>query len=246
MNGIKIKFVSPKFKINTSLNEKKILKHLEKCGRRCYQSDGKITEDSCYKFVSNLITRGHESVLEHFSFSVTFTCSRAISHQLVRHRISSFSEQSQRYCNYTSKVQLQVIIPHWISEKDKEVLAKAGTIIVSLPNYDQDEYDYIYFPNVSEETLIWADSIGHSVEAYRELIQAGFKPEEARSVLPNSVKTEITMTANIREWRHMLKLRTSPAADSEMRGLMIPFLKQLKEILPTLFSDIEVNKNEAK
>lgn len=240
MDGIKIKFVFPKFKINAVLNEKKILKHLEKCGRRCYQSDNKITKDSCYKFVSNLITRGHESVLEHFSFSVTFICSRAISHQLVRHRISSFSEQSQRYCNYAKKVQLQVIIPHWISEKDKEILAKAGTITVYPVDWEQEIYNYIYFPNVSEETLVWADSIGHSAESYRELVQAGFKPEEARSVLPNSIKTEITMSANIREWRHMLKLRTSPAADSEMRELMIPFLKQLKESLPTLFNDIEV------
>ena len=232
---MKIKFVLPSFKIQTSLNSLRILKHLEKAGRTCYQSEKKITNNSCEKFIKGIINRGHESVLEHFSFSVVFTCSRAISHQIVRHRLCSFSEQSQRYCRFGSKVQLQVIIPHWIPEQDKEFLLKLST-------YNIGPIDDIYenFQNLSTETLLWFHTIANSVDSYEGLLEAGFKPEEARSVLPNSIKTEIVVTANIREWRHILKLRTSPAADSEMRELMIPFLKELKTKLPIIFDDIEV------
>ena len=118
----KIRFCDSSFKILTKLNEKSILKHLELCGRECYQSGAKTTKDSCYSFVKRLIDNSEGSVLEHSSFSVKFICTRSLSHQLVRHRLCAFSEQSQRYCNYATKVPIYFIIPLWIPENDREFL----------------------------------------------------------------------------------------------------------------------------
>lgn len=225
----KIRFCDSSFKILTKLNEKSILKHLELCGRECYQSGAKTTKDSCYSFVKRLIDNSEGSVLEHSSFSVKFICTRSLSHQLVRHRLCAFSEQSQRYCNYATKVPIYFIIPLWIPENDREFLL----------NYTVDSsIRFTDLPDLSEDTLNWLELVLDSVKTYNRLIKIGLKPQEARSVLPNSTKTAIVCTTNIREWRHILKLRTSKRADPEIKELMGLLLKELKIQLPVLFNDI--------
>ena len=227
------KIVKPKFQILSHLNERSILKHLERCGRTCYKSEDKITDESCYKFIKMLLSRGHESVIEHFAFSVKFICSRAVSHQIVRHRLCSFSEQSQRYCNFETKVKIGIIQPYWINESDAKKIK------------DREFKSVWYVPDtLSPACKAWLESIIDSVNNYGIIMRSdkNIPPQEARSVLPNSTKTEIVCTANLRQWRHILKLRTSKGADPEIKEIMIPLLNKLKEKLPTLFSDIEVEE----
>lgn len=227
------KIVKPKFQILSRLNERSILKHLERCGRTCYKSEDKITDDSCYKFIKMLLSKGHESVIEHYNISIKFVCSRSLSHQLVRHRLCSFSEQSQRYCNFETKVDMGIIQPYWMDESDiKKIRNKSFSSVLQIPN------------KVSKKCQYWLESIIDSAVSYGILLRSNpeMTPQQARSLLPNAAKTEIVCTANLRQWRHILKLRTSKGADPEIRELMIPLLRKLQEKLPTLFSDIEVEQ----
>ena len=186
------------------------LKHIEKIGRVCYKSEDKITEDgeSAKKFIKMLIDRGHEAMIEHSSLSVKFICDRGVSHELVRHRIASFAQESTRYCNYS---------------KDK---FDNGVTFIQP----------IFFNN--EQYTNWLTAMSHAEAAYLGLLYSGATPQEARSVLPNSTKTEIIITANYREWRNFFKLRTAPAAHPQMREITIPLLKELKTKIPIIFDDI--------
>lgn len=205
MNAIDAKVV-----IQPILDGEHIIKHLEKCGRVCYKSEDKITDDSARDFLTMIINLGHETILEHFSFSVLFVCDRGVSHEIVRHRLSSYSQESTRYCNYTKSV-------------------CAGNLAFIKP---------LFWKEDSDEYTIWMESCKQAESCYNTLIAMGAKPQEARSVLPNSLKTEIMMTANVREWRHFFKLRTASAAHPQMRELTIPLLAQLKEIIPIVFDDV--------
>lgn len=205
-----MKVIKPYYDILTKINGFDILRQIEKCGRVCYKSNDKINEISCYDFVRNIIKRGHESVLEHFSFSVKFVCDRGVSHEIVRHRLASYSQESTRYCNYS--------------------LDKFGNEITVVEPYFFNE----------NEKFVWYNSCLQSERSYFELLQLGCTPQEARSVLPTSLKTELIMTANLREWRHFLKLRTAKNAHPQIRELAIPLLKDLQERIPVLFDYIEI------
>jgi len=184
-----------------------VCRNLELYGRVAYKSEDMITPLSAEKFLKGLIKSGHESVLEHESISVRFICDRGVTHELVRHRLAAYTQESTRYCNY-SKLGMQVIRPcFW----------EAG----------------------SPEYTTWLTTMQHAERAYNLLISNGASPQEARSILPNSLKTEIVATMNIREWRHVLRLRTSPAAHPQMRQVMTMLLCILKFKLPTLFDDIQ-------
>lgn len=205
-----------------------LMRRIELAGRVCYKSEDAITSDSHIKFLEGIINSGHESVIEHGSFSVKFITDRAITHELVRHRLASFSQESQRYCGYNKEKfdgEICYIRPSWFSATSEElnqiIKGEIGTPI--------------YKP---ESTWLGAMSVGE--RAYLDLIKDGWKPQFARSVLPNSCKTEIVVTANIREWRHILSLRTSAAAHPMMRSLMKPLLVQLQELMEPLFFDIPV------
>lgn len=227
------KIIKPRFQILSRLNERNILRHLERCGRICYKSEDKINDDSCYKFIKMLLSRGHESVIEHYSFTVKFVCSRSLSHQLVRHRLCSFSEQSQRYCNFETKVEMGIILPYWLDDNDKRrIKNKSFSSTLQVPN------------NISLKCQHWLDTVIESIVSYGILIRnnSEMTPQQVRSILPNAAKTEIVCTANLRQWRHILKLRTSKGADPEIKELMIPLLNKLKEKLPTIFGDIEVEQ----
>jgi thymidylate synthase (FAD) len=200
------------------IDGQEILNKIERCGRVCYKSEGKIEEGSAAKFVANIIKRGHEAVLEHASITVKFVVDRGVSHEIVRHRIASYCQESQRYCNYA-----------------KDDFGKEITFII--PEY----LDY-----KSEGWNTWKEAMKEAEKAYFKMIDLGFTPQEARAVLPNSTKTEVVMTANLREWRAFFKLRTSKAAHPQMREVTIPLLEELKQMIPVIFDDIEVVQDAEK
>lgn len=205
-----MKIIKPYHVIETEINGDTILKHIEKAGRTCYKSENKISDESAKSFVKGIIKSGHESVIEHFSITVRFICDRGVSHELVRHRLASFSQESTRYVNYEKANEITIIKPCFWTDKKSDLYGH------------------------------WLYSMEHAEKEYLYLIQHGATPQEARSVLPNSLKTEIVVTANLREWRTILKQRTAKAAHPQIREIMIPLLNELKERLPVIFDDIEV------
>lgn len=211
-----MKIIEPYFEIISSVDGGSILRHIERCGRVCYKSEDKITDDSAEKFVANIIKRGHEAVLEHQSITVRFVCDRGVSHEIVRHRLASFCQESTRYCNYSKGDfggEITVIRPCYLLE------GKQG-------------YD------------LWWYACQKAESAYFDLLSYGCSPQEARAVLPNSLKTEVIMTANLREWRHFLKLRTANAAHPQMRQLARPLLCTMQELVPVVFDDIAWRNDE--
>lgn len=208
-----MKLIKPSYQVLTPLSGN-FLGAIEAIGRTCYKSEDRITSDSYIKFCKMLIKNGHESVIEHCSISVRFVVDRGVSHELVRHRLCSFSQESTRYCNYSGGVTF--IIPPWVKlEPGDYVLGK--TEIQASP---------------------WLLAMYQAEFRYSDLLALGWTPQQARSVLPNSLKTEIVITANIREWRHILKLRTSTAAHPQMVEIMRPLLAEFKDKIPVLFDDI--------
>lgn len=197
------------------------VKHIETIGRVCYKSEENITEDSFEKFVRNLIDRGHEAMVEHSGFTVRFIVDRGVSHELVRHRIASFAQESTRYCNYS---------------KDKH----GNEITVIEPFFFNIDGVRVQVENWSERYGAWRHSCEEAEKSYIRILNDGGTPQEARSVLPNSTKTEVMMTANFREWRAFFKLRVVKGAHPQMREVTIPLLRYLKEVCPIIFDDIVV------
>lgn len=215
-----MKLIKPSYKILTKINGNNILKAIERSGRVCYKSENKITADSAKKFVANLIKNQHLSVLEHQGFTVKFIIDRGIGYELVRHRLCSFSQESSRYCTYQTGCTF--IIPPWHD-------IKPGTYI---------DTSYV-IDNIKDfKSSKWAFMVLSSEINYLTLLNDGEQPQQARSVLPNSLKTEIDVTANLREWRHIFTLRCSKAAHPQMREIMIPLLTELKKKIPIVFDDI--------
>ena len=210
--------VKPSFEILSIMSESQELSLIETAGRVCYKSEDKITPTSSQQFCQRLTKLGHESVIEHSAMTVKFIVDRGVSHELVRHRLCAFSQESTRYCNYKGGVTF--ILPPWC-------IIEAGEYInVDEIGSDQGEYDWVFAMLSAENTYI-------------ELLKFGWSPQQARSVLPNSLKTEIVVTANFREWRHIFKLRTSKAAHPQMKEIMLPLLKEVKRRIPVIFDNIE-------
>lgn len=206
-----MKIIKPSYVIETEIKGMDILKEIEKVGRTCYKSEDKITDESAIKFVAGLINNGHEAMIEHNHLSVRFICDRGVSHELVRHRLASFGQESTRYCNYSK------------AKFDNEI-----TVIKPL-----------FWCEETSEYYLWEACMRQSEGAYFMLLENGASPQEARSVLPNSLKTEIVVTMNFREWRHFFKLRTPETAHPQMRELTIPLLEELKTLMPVVFDDIK-------
>ena len=215
------------FEILTPISEGGIeeLKHIEKIGRVCYKSEGNITEDgeSAKKFVKMLIDRGHEAMIEHSSLSVRFTVDRGVSHELVRHRIASFAQESTRYVNYS--------LDKFGNEINVINIRDGIDLDNKMKNMDSSIIDAILRE--------WFSAMKDAEKHYMKMIELGATPQIARSVLPNSTKTEITITANYREWKAFFKLRVSATAHPQMREVTIPLLKELKNRLPIIFDDIK-------
>ena len=205
-----MKIIKAGFEIMDPLNGEEILKKIERVARVCYKSEDKITAGSAEKMVRALIRSGHEAMLEHFSFSVKFIVDRGVSHELVRHRVASFAQESTRYCNYSKSGEVTFIKPLFWDEGSFEYFRWRGSCEVS-------EYEYL------------------------KLLSHGATPQEARSVLPNSLKTEVVMTANLREWRHFFKLRalgTTGKPHPQMVEVALPLLEECKKLIPVVFDDL--------
>lgn len=211
-----MKVINAKYEIinKENINGLELLKGIEVVGRTCYKSENNITDDSAKKFVSTLIKNGHEAMIEHNAISVRFTCDRGVSHELVRHRLASFGQESTRYCNYSKDKfgsEITVIKPCFFKEDSVENTARR---------------------------IIWEKAMRDAETSYFMMLDAGSSPQEARSVLPNSLKTEIVMTMNLREWRHFFSLRADTPAHPQMRELAIPLLKEMSELIPVVFDDL--------
>lgn len=206
-----MQLVKAGYEIIDPLNGEEILRKLERVARVCYKSEDKICEGSAEKIVRALIKSNHTAMLEHFSFTVKFICDRGVSHEIVRHRLASFAQESQRYCNYGKGGEVTFIKPFYLDEGR-----------VSYTN--------------------WALAMKEAERAYLTMVELDCKPEEARAVLPNSVKTEIVMSANLREWRHFFSLRACGSTGKphpQMLEVTVPLLQELKELIPVVFDDLE-------
>jgi thymidylate synthase (FAD) len=225
MKGDKMLLVEPNFNIIEIADfndhyDVADLSVIEEAGRICYKSKPSRDDEARHKFIKQIIDRGHESVIEHSMMTVHFICDRGVSHELVRHRLCAFSQESTRYCNYKSGVTF--VIPPWVD--------------ISIGEYDGNiPGDEI---TGDRPSLTWYCAMLNNEQDYLNLLQRGWTPQQARSVLPNSLKTEIFVTANYREWRHIFKLRTAAAAHPQMREIMIPLLKECKVLVPVIFDDI--------
>lgn len=211
-----MKIIKPYTEILTPLDGASVLQLIERCGRVCYKSEDKITDTSAAKFVAGIIKHGHEAVLEHYDITVKFVCDRGISHEIVRHRMASYCQESTRYCNY--------------SKGDFD-----GEITVIQP---------FYLVEGTEAWQDWRVACRIAEKTYFDLLDWGCTPQEARAVLPTCLKTEVVMTANLREWRHFFKLRTAQAAHPQMREVAIPLLCQMRALVPVVFDDIDVDHDQ--
>ena len=205
-----MKILSPSYKILFMENGDTILNRIEAAGRTCYKSEEKITPGSSKSFVKQIIKSGHHSVIEHVNITVKFICDKGVSHELVRHRLAAYSQESTRYANYS---------------KDKF----ENEITVIKP---------VFWAKGSKEYSKWENGMENAEKSYLDLIAEGARPEQARSVLPNSLKTEIVMTCNLREWRHVLNLRCSKAAHPQIREIMLPLLTEFHKNIPVIFDDL--------
>lgn len=207
---MEIEIIKSGYKIETEINGQAILKRLEMYGRLSHKSEDRANEGSASVFIKKILEWGHESILEHENITVRFICDRGVTHELVRHRLAAYTQESTRYCNYGHKIQF---------------------------------IEPIFFEKESEEYSLWLKGVQEAAKNYENLLQKGAAPEEARSLLPNSLKTEIVMTTNLREWRHVLKMRTAIAAHPQIREIMIPLLLEFKKLIPVIFDDFVIDSN---
>jgi len=201
---------------------KRLVKLIEQAGRVCYQSESKgYPED----FVRKIVRSGHHSVIEHVNFTVCFVTDRGVTHELVRHRLASYSQESTRYCRY--KHGLSIIRPVHLEQ------------VLPLGEYSMGPDGHVLYEGSALRTDLtascWVGGMLAAEKNYLMLLDEGWSPQEARSVLPNSLKTEIIMTANIREWRHIFSLRCTQAAHPQIRALLEPLQARFQEALPSLF-----------
>lgn len=212
-----MKIIKSSYEILTQLDRAEIMSLLEKVARTCYKSEDKITPDSADKFIRGIIRSGHEAMIEHYNITVKFICSRGISHELVRHRIASFAQESTRWISYAKEKfnnEITVIEPSQFNTWDNET------------------------------KLLWQSAMKTSEEYYFRLVNKGLKGQFARGVLPTDLKTELNITCNLREWRTIFKLRAASDAHPDVRSIMLPLLNDFYQALPAVFEDIWLSYNK--
>lgn len=205
-----MRIIEAKAYFTRPVNTERVMADIEEYGRTCYKSEDNISDESADNFVRRILRKGHESVIEHEKLTARIICDRGVSHELVRHRLASYSQESTRYCNY-----------------GKGKFGKELTFIRPC-----------FWPDDSLQYHLWLSAMSTAEGVYMYLLENGAKPEEARSVLPNSLKTEVVMTANLREWRHFFRLRCAPAAHPQMREIANQLLAQAYAALPVIFEDV--------
>jgi len=204
---------------------------IECAGRTCYKSEERMIDGhSSKEFVRMLLKRGHEAMIEHAYASYRVVCDRGVTHEIVRHRLCSYAQESTRYCNYSGGVTF--IIPRWMGMIEGEYLVNILRRTVHVNGVLKSWH-------FSSPETTWLESMTHCEEAYKSLLADKWTPQQARSVLPNSLKTEIVITTNLREWRHFFKLRTAKAAHPQMREVADMLLKDMRERIPVIFEDVE-------
>ena len=204
-----MKTIKASYEILTDINDN-MLKEIERAARTCYKSEGNITDTSAQKLVSNLIASNHLAMLEHCSISVRFITDRGVTHEIVRHRMCAYAQESTRYVNYNKK----------------------GCTFIKPLFWKKDTPEY----------RVWYASMQYAEDTYNQLIECGCTPQQARCVLPHSTKTEIVVTANLREWLHIFELRCAKDAHPQIREVMIPLLMEFTEKLPTVFGSIPITE----
>lgn len=207
-----MKVIKPHYEIVNIPKGTDVLRRIEEAGRTCYKSESKITDTSAEEFARKILKLGHHSVIEHESASVRIICDRGVTHEIVRHRLASYSQESTRYANYS-----------------KNRFGSEITVIKPC-----------FWEEGSREYKMWYEAMLNAEKVYIELVENGASPQEARSVLPNSLKTEIVVSCNLREWRHIFDLRCSNAAHPQMREVMLPLLKDFSLSIPVLFEDLRI------
>ena len=212
------------------------LEKIEWAGRTCYKSEDRVTADSSINFTRTTIESGHLSVIEHVNVTVKIVCDRGVTHELVRHRVGSYSQESTRYCNYEKK----------------------GIVFVKplfFPHIPIGEFDTLNdliersYGELETRELRWADSMFMAALNYSDMLALGCSPEQARSVLPNSLKTEIVVTYNLRQWRHFLKLRyfgTTGKPHPQMVEVAEMIYREFKNLIPTVFDNLEPTKSHGR
>ena len=184
-----MKVIKPSIEILSKESYEDMLEIIELAGRTCYKSENNITDDSAERFIKSLMNKNHKSVLEHAKVTIRVICDRGVTHEIVRHRMASYSQESTRYCNYS---------------KDKF----GNEITVIKPCFLEEN---------TEKYNLWLKTCENCEKSYFEMLNMGMTPQEARDILPNSLKTEIVMTLNISSWRNFFELRNSKAAHPQMR-----------------------------
>ena len=236
-----MRIIQPSFAIEYMTE--KPLEVIERAGRTCYKSENKIGPLSSRRFVRGIMASGHHSVIEHAHATVRFICDRGVTHEMVRHRLAAYSQESTRYANYMKDRfgrEITVIAPLGMH------LPKA--LIGHSLSYDWENvqistkekiYGYPWLKaELPKKTHLWLKAMFNAELAYMMLLAEGAKAQDARSVLPNSLKTEIVMTANLREWRHVFGLRCDTPAHPQIRQVMIPLLHAMAGRAPVIFDDL--------
>ena len=212
-----VKIVAPHVEIITPLDGEAILKHLELCARNCYKSEDKITPDSARTMIKKLLELGHEAMIEHYNLTVKLTCDIGVYKDLTRHRLVSFAIESTRYCNYSK------------GKFGNELsVIKPCHIKENTPEYD-----------------LWLSTMQTIEKNYNQMAALGCRPDQLRMLLPHSTKADVIMTANLREWRHIFKLRCAPAAHPTVQEVMDMLLVKLRNEIPVIFDDINYNKENS-
>ena len=212
--------ITPSVTIIDMKDYSQMLKKIERIGRVCYKSERNITETSAEQFVRNIIKNGHESVIEHETVTVKVICDRGVTHEIVRHRLASYSQESTRYCNYSN-----------------DTFSNRITVIDIASGF---KYD-LNNETDAKKYAIWNDAMKSAEKYYFELLKLGAAPQEARSVLPNSLKTEIIITMNLREWRHFFILRLDKKAHPQMREVAGLVYKEFCKAMPVFFNSLDVD-----
>ena len=211
-----MRIIEPSAQILWPAPAPEILRAIEAIGRTAYKSEALITDESAPKFVASIVQRGHLSVIEHVAVSARVVCDRGVSHEIVRHRIASYTQESTRYCNYSKDAfggELTFILPRFLWDRPVDETRPAR--------------------------VIWVEQMELAERAYMRLLALGSTPQEARSVLPNSLKTELVMTMNLREWLHFFELRTAKAAHPDMRWLALGMQLEFRKWLPCIFGQVD-------
>lgn len=224
-----MKIIDPNIQVE-EYNPIKIMKNIERACRTCYRSEGLITDESYKSLIKNCINRGHESVLEHEKITIRMTCDIGVYKDLTRHRAgTAFSIESTRWCNYGK------------DKFDNEI--KFIRPIFYVDSWSDKNYEGRQMDKDEYKSYLWYDCMEEIEDKYMTMSNAGCKPDELRMILPHSTAAQVTMTCNIREWRHILSLRCAPMTHPAIRQLLIPLLLKFKEDMPELFNDIEYDNN---